>query len=63
MLRPGPANTFQNYATDVFVPYITSQLQHVSRLDIVWDMYNLPESLKADIHSKRGKGLGDVLSH
>ena len=29
MLRPGPARKFH----DVFVPYITSQLQHVSRLD------------------------------
>ena len=56
MLRPGPARTFQNYASDVFVPYITSQLQYVSRLDIIWDVY-VPESLKADTHSKRGKGV------
>ena len=44
MMRPGTAKTFQDYATDVFVPYITSQLQHVSRLDIIWDVY-MPESL------------------
>ncbi|KAG0721997.1 hypothetical protein GWK47_045289 [Chionoecetes opilio] len=25
MLRPGTAKTFQGYATDVFVPYVTSQ--------------------------------------
>ncbi len=56
MLRPGTAKTFQDYATDVFVPYITSQLQHVTRLDIIWDVY-VPESLKADTHSKRGKGV------
>ncbi len=56
MLRPGTAKTFQDYATDVFVPYIKSQLQHVTRLDIVWDVY-LPESLKADTRSKRGKGV------
>ena len=46
MLRPGTAKTFQDYATDVFVPYITYQLQHVKRLDIIWDVY-LAESLKA----------------
>ena len=38
-LRPGIAKTFRVYATDVFVPYILSQLQHVERLDIVWDRY------------------------
>ena len=39
---------------DVFLPYITSHLEHVTRLDIVWDKY-LPESLEADACSKRGK--------
>ena len=62
MLRPGTVKTFQNYATDVFVPYITSQLQYVSRLDIIWDVY-VPERLKADTRSKRGKGLGDAWSN
>ena len=33
MLRPRTAKTFQCYATDVFVPYVTSQLQHVDRLE------------------------------
>ena len=56
MLRPGTAKTFQDYATDVFVPYITVQLQHVVRLDIFWDVY-LPKSLKAETCSKRGKGV------
>ena len=56
MLRPGTAKTFEGYATDVFVPYITSQLQHVDRLDIVWDLY-MADSLKADTRSKRGKGV------
>ena len=56
MLRPGTAKTFQGYATDVFVPYVTSQLQHVDRLDIVWDLY-MADSLKADTRSKRGKGV------
>jgi len=39
MLIPGPAKTFQGYATDIFVPYVISQPQHVDRLDIVWDLY------------------------
>ena len=56
MLRPGSAKTFPNYATQVFLPYITSQLQHVSRLDIVWDEY-WPDSLKAETRVKRGKGV------
>ena len=56
MLRPGSARTFKNYCTEVFVPYITSQLWHVSRLDIIWDVY-VPGSLKADTRSKRWKGI------
>ena len=44
-LRPGAAKTFQDYAVDVFLPYITPLLQHVTRLDIIWDKY-LAESLK-----------------
>ena len=28
MLLPGTAKTFQDYANDVFMPYVTSQLQY-----------------------------------
>lgn len=56
MLRPGTAKTFQSYANDVFVPYVTSQLQHVDRLDIIWDRY-MADSLKTETRSKRGKGV------
>ena len=56
MLRPGAAKTFTDYVQQVFSPYILSQLRHVSRLDVVWDEY-LPESLKAETRSKRGKGV------
>ena len=56
MLRPGAAKKFSDYAKQVFTPYIMSQLQHVSRLDVVWDEY-FPESLKAETRSKRGKGV------
>jgi hypothetical protein len=56
MVRPGAAKTFQDYATDVFIPHIKKLLQHVTRLDIIWDVY-VYESLKADARSKRGKGV------
>ena len=56
MLRPGAAKTSKSYATDVFVPYILSQLQHVERLDIVWDRY-IADSLKSETRSKEGKGI------
>jgi hypothetical protein len=53
MLQPGTAKTFQDHATEVFLPYISSQLQHVVRPDIIWDVY-IPESLKADARSESG---------
>lgn len=56
MLPPGRAKTFNDYASQVFLPYITSQLQHTSRVDIVWDEY-LTDSLKAGTRKKRGKGI------
>ena len=37
----------------VCTPYIMSKLQHVSRLDVVWNQYS-PESLEAETHSNRG---------
>ena len=56
MLRPGTAKTFQSYANDVFVSFVTSQLQYVDRLDIVWDHY-MADILKTETRSKRGKGV------
>ena len=46
MLAPGGTKTFSDYATQVFLPYITSQLQHAIRVDVVWDEY-MPDSLNA----------------
>ena len=46
MLAPGGTKTFSDYATHVFLPYITSQLQHAIRVDVVWDEY-MPDSLNA----------------
>ena len=38
--------TFHDYAQQVFVPYIARILEHVTRLDVVWDTYKA-DSLKA----------------
>lgn len=56
MLQPKTARTFQDYAEQVFVPYISNQLQGVHRADIIWDSY-LDDSLKASTRERRGKGL------
>ena len=52
MLAPGTTKTFSEYATQVFLPYVTSQLQHASRVDVVFDEY-LPDSLKAAIPEEK----------
>ena len=56
MLQPGTAKTFSDYEKQVFSPYIKTHLNHVSRLDVVWDEY-FPDSLKAETCTKRGKGV------
>ena len=35
MLKPGSARTFQDYAKDVFLPYVKSQVDKAQRVDIV----------------------------
>ena len=50
------ANTFEEYAQQVFIPYVVQQLQHVSRLDLVWDSYRA-DSLKASTREHHGKGV------
>ena len=47
--------TFNDYAQNVFIPYLQKQLQSSTRIDIVWDTY-LPDSLKESTREKRGKG-------
>ena len=39
MLKPGTSLTFAVYAAEVFLPYISRQLQSVKSLDLVWDDY------------------------
>lgn len=57
------ATTFCEYADEIFIPYLTKQLEQTTRIDIVWDTY-LPDSLKEGTREKRGKGIRrKVTSH
>ncbi len=55
-LKPCVSSTFDYYAHNVFLPYVFSQLNRASRVDIVWDQY-FDNSLKSQTRSKRGKGI------
>ena len=39
MLNPGTANTLLDYAGQVFLPYVSAQLENTTRVDIFWDVY------------------------
>jgi len=39
MLKPAASKTFEEYAHQIFIPYMSTKLQTVSRLDLVWDTY------------------------
>ena len=45
MLKPAVAKNFDDYAQDVFIPSLSTKLQTMSRLDLVWDRY-ISDSLK-----------------
>jgi len=55
-LKPINCKTFADYAQDVFIKYVKSQLCSAKRIDIVWDQY-IEGSLKAITRSKRGEGV------
>ena len=56
LLPTAEVSTFSEYADKVFIPYLIKQLDHSTRIDIVWDTY-LPDSLKESTREKRGKGV------
>ena len=56
MLNPGTAKTFLDYAEQVFLPYISAQLENTARVDIVWDVYQT-DNLKSTTRQKKGKGV------
>ena len=56
MLNPGTAKTFLDYAEHVFLPYVSTQLENTTRVDIVWDVYQT-DSLKGTTRQKRDKSV------
>ena len=56
MLNPGTSKTFLDYAEQVFLPYVSTQLENTTRVDIVWDVYQT-DNLKGTTRQKRGKGV------
>ena len=53
--------TLNDYAENLFIPYLQMQLQSATRIDIVWDTY-LSDSLKESTQEKRGKGVRSKVS-
>ena len=56
MMMPAAAKTFDEYAQQAAIPYVSSQLRSVSRVDLVWDTYK-DDSLKGTARAKRGMGI------
>ena len=45
--------TFDDYAKQVVIPYLTKHLRSVERVDVVWDIYK-SDSLKSQTRAARG---------
>ena len=56
MLKPTVAKNFVEYASQIFIPYVLSQFQNRSRVDLLWDMY-VEDSLKGTARPKCGQGV------
>ena len=52
MLKPRVSRTFHDYAQQILIPYLLSQLDSVDRVDIVWDRY-LQYSIKQSTKKRR----------
>ena len=61
LLSSRTSRTFQEFSDTVFIPYVLSQLEGISRLDVVWDV-TLPDSLKSCTRQKRGHGQRRMVS-
>ena len=62
MIKPSVEDkTFAEYASNTFAQYVSAQLQHVKRIDIVWDDY-VEASLKATTWHKCGQGVRQQLA-
>ena len=49
------STTFGELKSNVFLPWLSNQLQHCNRVDFVWDRYPI-DSLKAYTRDERGSG-------
>ena len=56
LLSTGNASTFDEYANNVFLPYLVRQLENSDRVDVVWDTY-VTNSIKESTRVKRGRGI------
>ena len=56
MLKPTAAKNFDDYAGQIFIPFLATKLRDATRLDLVWDTYK-NGSLKTTRRLKRGKGV------
>ena len=56
IMKQAVTKTFDEYAQQVFIPYVSSQLCSVSRVDLVRDIYK-DDSLKGTARANRGKGV------
>ncbi|KAG0713410.1 hypothetical protein GWK47_016295 [Chionoecetes opilio] len=54
LLQPFGVKTFEDYANDIFIPYIIQQLSNTRRVDIIWDRY-AKDSIKSSARQNRGK--------
>ena len=55
LLKPVGLKTFAEYSSEVFSPYISSQIRGASRCDVIWDRHDA-DSLKNMTRAKRGTG-------
>ncbi|KAG1683216.1 hypothetical protein GQR58_010142 [Nymphon striatum] len=56
LLPTANSTTFDEYADNIFLPYIVNCLSRSSRVDVVWDIY-ISDSIKESTREKRGKGF------
>ena len=62
LLKVVGVSTYEQYANDIFKPYVTSILRAVDRVDIVWDSYKA-DSLKASTRENVEKASVDGSVH
>ena len=55
LLQTNGITTFDDYATDVFIPYINRQLDTAERVDVVWDFLTSHAALRSQPGRKEAK--------